>query len=67
MPRPRKYEEDRVTTAIRLPKRLHERLRSIANERDVSVSWLLTKAADHYLQQLAPPPEPVAVAGSDSN
>lgn len=62
MARPKKYEEDRVTTAIRLPKRTHDRLRQVAHERDVSVSWLLTKAADHYLEQLQPPPEPASVA-----
>jgi predicted transcriptional regulator len=58
MARPRKYDDERVTTAIRLPKRIHERLRQVADERDVSVSWLLTKAADSYLEQLPAAPEP---------
>lgn len=54
MARPRVYDERRVTTALRLPESLHERLRSIAHERDVSANLIATKAIKAYLDQLEP-------------
>lgn len=50
---------ERVSTAIRLPKELHESLRRHASERDVSVNFLVTRAVYHYLDQL-PPADPLA-------
>jgi hypothetical protein len=52
MARPRVYEENRVTTALRLPESLHDRLRDQADRRDVSVNLLATKAIRDYLEQL---------------
>jgi predicted HicB family RNase H-like nuclease len=54
MARPRVYDEKRVTTAVRLPESLHERLRDAADERDVSVNLLVMKAIDDYLDRLVP-------------
>jgi predicted HicB family RNase H-like nuclease len=52
--RPRISDEPRVTTAVRLPASLHDRLRDCALERDVSVNLLVTKAVESYLGQLPP-------------
>ncbi len=52
MARPKVYDEPRVTTALRLPESLHTRLRSTADERDVSVNLIATKAIKEYLDQL---------------
>lgn len=43
-----------MSTAIRLPANLHAELQRQAEERDVSVNYLVTRAVDHYLRQLAP-------------
>lgn len=51
-------DEKRVQTAVRLPKELHARLVQTAEERDVSVSYLMTKAAKLYLDQLEKRPLP---------
>jgi len=52
--RPRISDEPRVTTAVRLPESLHDRLRDCALERDVSVNLLVTRAVEAYLDQLPP-------------
>jgi predicted HicB family RNase H-like nuclease len=44
----------RVSTAVRLPAELHAELQRQANERDVSVNFLVTRAVDHYLRELGP-------------
>jgi predicted HicB family RNase H-like nuclease len=49
MPRPRVYDEPRISTAIRLPESLHERLKREALERDVSVNYLINRAIAQYL------------------
>lgn len=54
MARPKKFHEKRVTTAIRLPEGLHERLHAAADERDVSVNLLVTHAVSEYLERLRP-------------
>jgi predicted HicB family RNase H-like nuclease len=54
MARPKTHTEPRVTTAIRLPEDLHERLRDAAETRDTSVNHLLVKAARFYLDRLPP-------------
>ena len=59
MARPRVYDERRVTTAIRIPESLHEKLQSAAAERDVSVNFLVIKALDDYLARLVPAEEAV--------
>ncbi len=58
MARPKKYLERRVTTAIRLPERLHRELEDTADERDTSINHLMVKAAEFYLRHL-PKLEPV--------
>jgi predicted HicB family RNase H-like nuclease len=52
--RPRISDEPRVTTAVRLPESLHDRLRDCALERDVSVNLLVTRAVEAYLDHLPP-------------
>ena len=52
MARPRTYDEPRVATAIRLPVSLHEQLRTVAAERDVSVNYLVIRAVSAYLRDL---------------
>lgn len=54
MPRPKRILDDRVATAVRLPRQLHERLQRTAEERDTSVNNLLTKGAELYLKHLPP-------------
>ncbi len=63
MARPRVYEEQRVTTAIRIPKSLHDKLHEAAEQRDVSVNLLVLKAIDAYLERLVPPEEAVRALG----
>jgi predicted HicB family RNase H-like nuclease len=53
MGRPRVHG-DRVTTAIRFEKELHERLESAAIERDVSINWLVSRAVEQFLDRLIP-------------
>lgn len=45
---------DRVATAVRLPVDLHNRLIGAADERDVSVNYLVVKAVARYLDDLVP-------------
>jgi hypothetical protein len=54
VPRPRIHDEPRVTTAVRLPTELHDRLRCAADERHVSVNFLIVKALEDYLDRLIP-------------
>lgn len=51
MARPRVHG-NRVSTMVRLPVDLHERLCAAATERDVSVNYLICKAISHYLDRL---------------
>lgn len=52
MARPKKYTEERVTTAVRLPVSLHRRLQQEAEARDVSVNYLVTKATTRLLESM---------------
>lgn len=54
MGRKRKYDPDRVTTAIRIPAELHERLQEEAEARDVSLNFLLVRGAKLVLDRLSP-------------
>ena len=49
-----------MTTAVRLPESMHERLTKEAETRDVSVNLLVTKAIDAYLEALVPVEELIA-------
>lgn len=53
MARPKQYSDDRVTTAIRLPAELQEAFRRLAEERDVSVNYLINRAMLRYLDEHA--------------
>lgn len=52
MARPRESDEQRIATAVRLPKSVHHRLHAAARERDVSANLLVTKAVTQYLDRL---------------
>jgi hypothetical protein len=54
MGRPREFEEERVTTAFRLPQPLHQQLRAAADERQVAANLLVVKALEDYLSRLPP-------------
>lgn len=54
MARPRKFG-DRVTTAVRVPVDLHDRLVAVADDRDTSINNLIVKAADYYLEHVIKP------------
>jgi predicted transcriptional regulator len=51
MPKPR------TTTAIRFPDDLHERLKTAADERDLSINFLVVKAVEEFLDHLVPASE----------
>ena len=46
--------KDRTTTAIRFPDEIHERLRVAADERDLSINYLVVKAVEEFLHNLIP-------------
>jgi predicted HicB family RNase H-like nuclease len=54
MGRPREYDEDRVTKAIRIDRDLDASLKAAARERDVSVNVLVNAALRDYLKNLVP-------------
>lgn len=47
----------RTTTAIRFPEELHDLLRTAADERDLSINYLVVKAVEDYLPRLKPASE----------
>ncbi len=47
----------RTTTAIRFPEQTHERLRQAAEERDLSINFLVVKAVEDFLDHLIPADE----------
>jgi predicted HicB family RNase H-like nuclease len=54
MARPKVHHEERVATAIRIPRPLHERLKQAAEERQVAVNLLAVKALEDYVDRLIP-------------
>lgn len=46
-----------MTTAIRLPKSVHDELREAAEDRDLSINFLVIKACEDFLRRLLPPDE----------
>lgn len=52
--RPREYDDERVTKAVRISPDLDLRLKSAARERGVSVNLLMNAALDDYLGRLVP-------------
>ncbi len=57
MPR-RPGTEKRIATAVRLPEKVHEELQRQADQRDVSVNFLVVRAVQQYLESA---PDPYAV------
>lgn len=43
-----------TATGLRLPKDLHDRLKEAADERDLSVNFLIVKAVEDLLENLIP-------------
>ena len=54
MARPKVYDEERVATAVRLPRSLHEQLHAAAEERQVAANLLVEKAVETFLARLTP-------------
>ncbi len=54
MARPKVYDEERIATAVRLPRSLHEQLHEAADERHVAANLLIVKALETFLAQLTP-------------
>lgn len=52
--RPKEYPEERVTTAVRIPKVLYKRAKHAALDRDVGVGLLINRALERYLENLPP-------------
>jgi hypothetical protein len=65
MGRPRVHDEPRVTTAVRVPKTLHERVRDAADERGVGVNTLVVRALEEYLDRLVPVDEVLRTRDTD--
>lgn len=57
MARPKVHKEKRVTTAIRVPESLHAQLSRAAEERDLSVNYLVVRAIEDFLERLIPADE----------
>jgi hypothetical protein len=53
MARPKLYDEDRVSTAVRLPASLHDQLRREASDRRVSANLIVERAVTEYLGRLS--------------
>lgn len=52
-----KKTTDRSATAIRFPADLHEQLRAAADERHLSINYLVVKAVEDFLERLIPADE----------
>ena len=59
--RPKQFEEDRVTKAVRISHDLDARLKEVAVSRDTSVNMLINRAIENYLDALKPIDEVLAV------
>lgn len=53
MPRPK----TRTTTAIRFPEEVHEQLKAAADERGLSINFMVVKAVEEMLENLLPADE----------
>jgi predicted HicB family RNase H-like nuclease len=59
-----KPHERRVVTAVRFPEEIHNALLEAADERDVSINYLVNKAVEYFLPRLIPADELTLVRGS---
>ena len=53
----RNPKKQRMATAVRFPDELHEELRKAAEERDLSINYLVVKAVEDFLERLIPADE----------
>lgn len=44
----------RTSTAVRFKPEIHERLVAAAEERDLSINWLVNRACEEFLDRLIP-------------
>jgi predicted HicB family RNase H-like nuclease len=51
MARSKTYDEPRISTAVRIPESLHADLLAMADQNDISVNLLVTKAISAYLRK----------------
>lgn len=56
---------DRISTAIRLPKELHDRLQRESIDRELSINALVTRAVEQYLAGLIPVSDALVTWGPD--
>jgi predicted HicB family RNase H-like nuclease len=49
--------KQRTTTAIRFPDQLHEQLKNAAEERDLSINFLVVRACEEFVERLLPAEE----------
>ncbi len=56
MSRPKRYD-NRTSIGLRMPESLHRMLQRAAEERDVSMNWLVNRAVAEYLDRLIPADE----------
>ena len=54
MARPKLFEEKRIPTAVRIPGSLHRQLHATAEQREISVNFLIVRAIKKHLEQLPP-------------
>ncbi len=66
MARPRLVDEPRVSTQVRLPESLYDRLKSAAQDRDVSANLIVTRALTEFLDRLAPTDVVLGATGGTS-
>ena len=52
--RPRQFDEERITKALRIPTSLDEQVKQAALERGISVNVLINNALEDYLERLVP-------------
>ena len=52
-----KSTRQRTATAVRFPEELHDQLVRAADERDLSVNYLVVKAVEQFLPKLIPADE----------
>ncbi len=60
--RPREYDDDRVTKAVRISPDLDRQLKAAARERGISVNLLINTALADYLDRLVPVDEVLKTA-----
>lgn len=47
-------KKPRLTTAIRFPEDLHLELKKAADERDLSINYLVVRAVEEFIENLIP-------------